>query len=496
MSVLLTEFNDIYFRDIASILCKKSTSISHIVTSFPELYKGKTEFSKTKIILEHQFQYNDFISNLNTNSKESLSKDLILDNQELENLYLTISDRLCFYPKSVVSRKQRYYDLLLFWSTFLKKNKITTIIFPRVPHLGYGNILYYLAKKQGIRVYIFRETLLNEVSLITSDYNNYAQIPKKYLQNLSLEKLKEKLGTNYYDLIFNQSELMKINTSDNSAVMRQNTSSALINIFDLKTLKSLLTLVHNPFSRVYGTPFYMEKPINWLGYYLMLFLYYFKNSALFSHYRLLSQPIDFNSKFIYFPLHYQPERTSLPEGGVFENQLLIVDILSKSIPSNWFVYVKEHPYQFLRSDIRKMNFRSKEFYERIAQYKNVKVVPISTPSEKLIHYCQTSVTVTGSTGWETLLTGKPCITFSSSAWYSPCNSSFVVNTQTELKKALAQIKSKTKNDVLKDIIKFFLYYKNKFIPTASSYETAIQSQKSYDFLVEVAATAFLNKIKA
>lgn len=494
MGILLTEFNDTYFRDIASKLLASNVPITHIVTSFLDLY-DKPEFSQLNIMDEQQFQYADMISKLNNKNMRSLSATIISESKELENLYLTITDRLCFYPKTVFARKRRYYDLLLYWTNFFEVNQISTIIFPRVPHLGYGNIIYFLAKKKGIQTLILRETLLSDQILITEEYEHLTKVPPSFKAKNDIGELKDLVGETLLKGILKPSKLMTINLVDNAAVMKQNTSTILKNLFDKKTLKALFSLIHNPWDRVYGTPTYMERPVNWLGYYIMLARYYFKNQALLSLYSKISEPVDLQKKFVYFPLHYQPERTSLPEGGVFENQLLILDILAKSIPNGWFIFVKEHPYQFLRSDIRKENFRDENFYHKIVSYPNVKAVPLSTRSEDLIQACQTSVTLTGSTGWETLLMGKPCVTFTSSAWYSPCQSCFVVSSASDFKDALKKLRFKNRKVVSEDVLRYLLFYKNKFVHTSGSVETARMSGKPYQFLIEDCSKALQKKLK-
>ncbi|GIK83861.1 MAG: hypothetical protein BroJett025_04830 [Patescibacteria group bacterium] len=494
MSILLLEFNDNYYRDVVEALVKKDCPITHIVTTFPDLYRNKKEFSNIKIIDEKQFHFADKINGINKNNPKSLSKKTIYQNFELESLYLSITDRTCFYPKTVQFRKQQYYELLLFWKHFLEKEKIKRIIFPRVPHLGYGNIVLALAKQLNIKCIIVRETLLDDTALITNDYNNFKKIPSTYLSDNNFKELKMKLGERQFSQIFQQSILMKINIQDNKTATKQNNSSFFKAIIDIPTIKALFSLIHNPFERVYFSPTYMEKPTNWFGYYLMIFQYYFKNKALFNFYNKTAKQVQVNKKFVYFALHFQPERTSMPEGDIFENQLLAIDILSKSLPTGWLLYVKEHPNQFSRTDTRKMNFRTKEFYEKINQYKNIRLVSLDTSSQDLIKHSQCTVTLTGSSGWESLIMGKPVLTFSASAWYSPCNACYIVTSQNECKEALKMISNIKKTTVLEEVLRYLLYYKKKFINTATSPELAALSPQPRNLLIDTMANAIIKEI--
>ena len=53
-----------------------------------------------------------------------------------------------------------------------------------------------------------------------------------------------------------------------------------------------------------------------------------------------------DENFLLFALHFQPERSTMPEGGIFNDQILALKLLSQNIPDNFIIYVKEHPRQF------------------------------------------------------------------------------------------------------------------------------------------------------
>lgn len=494
MSILLTECNDIYFRDLAARLLAINAPVKYIATIFPELYSKNPVFKKATLLDERNYHLSDYIENINVGNPNALSKQDILENRDLESLYLSITDRLTFYPKNVNDRKQRYYELLLYWKTFLKNNSIGTVIFPRVPHLGYGNIIYVLAKSMGIKVLIIRETIFDDSILITECYDDFQKVPKTYKSDLTIKELKKQIGNNF-DNIFNKpSQLMQINSSDNSVAMNSNKQSFMSSLFNMPTIKAALTMLHNPFERFVGTPIYMEPPTSWFGYYIMVFKYYLRYQATLSYYNSISELVDFKKKYIYMALHYQPERTSMPEGGVFENQRLMIDILAKSLPTGWYLYVKEHPFQFTRTDIRKMNFRDSHYYYKMKQYSNLKLVSFNVSSQDLIKHCVASVTITGSTGWETLLAKKPVITFAPSSWYSPCNSCYVVSSLEECKAAIKIIQIKSKAEVEKDVLKYWLYIRNKFIESDPSIELARVSKRPYDFLINNLADALIKRI--
>ena len=66
-------------------------------------------------------------------------------------------------------------------------------------------------------------------------------------------------------------------------------------------------------------------------------------------------------KIIYFPLHFQPERSTDPEASKYSDQFSSIEILSKFIPNEWEIWVKEHPRQIPLEypNIRRYHYRTK-----------------------------------------------------------------------------------------------------------------------------------------
>jgi hypothetical protein len=147
-----------------------------------------------------------------------------------------------------------------------------------------------------------------------------------------------------------------------------------------------------------------------------------KKDYLKYYYNKRTQPPDYKSSYIYFPLHYQPERTTSPEGDIFANQLILVDLLSKCIPKGWEIYVKENQTQFNPFRVGERS-RTVIFYDDIVSIPNVRLINLSTSSFELIDHSQAIVTITGTAGWESLLRGKPVLVFGH-AWYRDCHGVF------------------------------------------------------------------------
>ena len=59
--------------------------------------------------------------------------------------------------------------------------------------------------------------------------------------------------------------------------------------------------------------------------------------------------------YIYMPLHLEPEMALQNFSPEFNNQLEMIYWISKSLPSNYFIVVKEHPEMYGLRTIKYIN---------------------------------------------------------------------------------------------------------------------------------------------
>lgn len=125
--------------------------------------------------------------------------------------------------------------------------------------------------------------------------------------------------------------------------------------------------------------------------------YYFN----YKKYRDLYQKPDYSKKFVYYPLHFEPEASTLVCANKFEKQIVFIDGLAKSLPADTLLYVKEH-YVFLGN-------RNPSFYESMKNYPNVVLIDPFESSRTLIENSVAVATLTGTAGYEAMLLRKPVI---------------------------------------------------------------------------------------
>lgn len=119
--------------------------------------------------------------------------------------------------------------------------------------------------------------------------------------------------------------------------------------------------------------------------------------------------VDFDKKFVYFPLHLQPEMTTSALGGKFCDQILAIERLRQMLPDDYVIYVKENPKQ-------SYYMRDVLFYERLRLLDNVYLVSRRVNTYDLIRKSLFVATITGTAGWEAISGGK-CVLIFGLAWY-------------------------------------------------------------------------------
>ena len=156
----------------------------------------------------------------------------------------------------------------------------------------------------------------------------------------------------------------------------------------------------------------------WIKKFLLQASYLIRDNLKKEYERFQSLP-NFSKKFIYAPLQVQPECSNSPQGGVFADQILMLETLAAALPDDWLIYVKEHPIQWPRIGLEFSSYKYRGYYQKISEIKNVKIVPLETDSYKLNKESQAVATITGASGWEAMLWSKPAIIFGY-PWYIDC----------------------------------------------------------------------------
>lgn len=489
-NILFINFNDDFLiKFVHKVLKNKFINTQAIFTDKKKVSDELLESVNYKDIYDF-YEFKKIIE-LNNNSEYVLSKDDVEYFYFLESEFLAESDRMSYLPISVKKRKLIYYEILQYWMNYFITNKIDIVVFNGVPHMGWDLACYEVARKFNIKTCYLELTVIEDQVIWHEDYKSFKDNQLEE-STLSIKEIKDSIGQENLAKYNVESELLKRGKKLNIKRIKNsffNFSKFKESIFSFYIIVKKIkdnTLLND-------SSFFYNKPTT---------IQYFFNSMqnkiylkrLNFQYEKLSKNIDLNKKFIFFAMHYQPERTTSPQGECFQEQILAIKIISASLPDGWKLYVKEHPTQMInRKVFKNKNFRDSYDYKIIRKIKNVELVPLDIESSELIKKAQFVSTINGSIGWETLSQHhKPVVVFGN-IWYAKCRSCFSISSKEDFRNALAVIDKHTKEKVEKNVLNLLNYYSNEFCISSNGDFYAKYSPLSKDKLIENLADKFIEK---
>ena len=143
------------------------------------------------------------------------------------------------------------------------------------------------------------------------------------------------------------------------------------------------------------------------------------NLARLQEYRHFSTDCTQDGDGVSFFLHYQFERTTLPEGRAFAEQSVAIYHLRSLLPPSIKLWIKEHPVmvgRHVRPTLRPLGF-----YRALAALPNTSIVDDSVDTFDLIDRSSLVSTVTGTVGFQALCRNRPVLAYGAADYSGhPC----------------------------------------------------------------------------
>ncbi len=334
---------------------------------------------------------------------------------------------LYFPPLESFNERQRlYYSALRLLNGILVKNEIDFYVQYGLPHQLFDFVLYCLCKINAIPTVLTMRTPVVGTVYYFYDLRNHMPSAEK-VKNARIGDLSKLFRDNY--LLYTK----KSNDGVWPYYMSRGTSKEKIDFFQ-RRLKHYLK--KGSYLNNMKTVLYLEKEKRKKESYIA------QNSV---------NP-NYDEKYIYFALHYQPEATTSPSAGVFVNQQLAIQMLSYYVPDDVYIYVKEHPNQRLRGE------RYRSFFEEIKELRNVKIMPTSFSSNEIENHAVAIATCTGTVAYEAMFKNKPSILFGYYV-YNYLPGAFTVRNNDDCQKAVDKILAGV-NISDQDILNYILTLQN------------------------------------
>ncbi len=276
----------------------------------------------------------------------------------------------------------------------------THALFYNVPHLGYDTVLYQVAKAMGLKTIVLCQTIFPSLYFSVDKIEDLGDFEAAGSDAAPMEIEKGSKPHLFYmdDRWQKESTRGKLNRKAVgnfiTYMLRKDPAKLLNPAYIVRTLKRMKAIYgalpdwRDPFAK-----FFHESE-----------LAYFEHLAQYEN-----QDIDLSGKFIYVPLHNQPEMSTSALGGPWRDQVLMIEALARHLPDGWEILVKENPRQGAYA-------RGPLFWHRLNRIKGVKFVPSDLSTHELSDRAQFVATVTGTAAWEAIRKGRPAVVFGN-AWY-------------------------------------------------------------------------------
>ena len=368
-------------------------------------------------------------------TRSYINIDFLKSNASYELQTIKMMDRMDLdrYSFNFMERQRDFRNYLKYWTACINYLKPDLVVSGNIPHTVFDYILYLLCKFNKIKFVAFCwSTFLGRVIPITDISSIGDILDKEYIRILKSGSGIELLKQNQPDEIIESYEKVKLDYASavpdymKEQLIEHKKSSSL-----LRLAKKFILDVYRFNDRYFGEDGFLKKgmPIifkqqsksiansnmtilNYSIYKLKANAY--KNKLKKYYNSLVSEP-NFNVPYVIVNLHYQPEMSTSPAGDIFVDQLLCIEVLAKYVPDDYLIYVKEHPSQFYAQTDGHAG-RILEFYDDLIAYPKVRFMPMAMDPFQLIKNSRAVATVTGTSGWEAMVLGKPVINFGLS-WY-------------------------------------------------------------------------------
>lgn len=360
----------------------------------------------------------------------ALDRDLVFSMAFYETVFLKMMDRFDYDGSFTYQKRLFYYhSQVMYWKGVLDYFSPDVVVFRVAPHMGHDYVLHALCRVLGIKTLMFERTAIPGLVYPVESFEQGSDTLKRRIkQKKSGKAVLSREAAQHLECL----------AKAYKNAMPLHTKYKLENIKDGGALPGYASATLTTAKAIARDSLREQKPgLMRKNFYANLGV--FTKKRLLAHYNSLAKKVDFSKPYIFVALQCEPERQTCPCGGVYGNQYLMVDALSKAVPDGWRIYVKEHVSQFKSYQLAERS-RSPEFYDYINSMPNVSLVPLWVTSFDLIDNAMASATVSGTVGWESVVRGKPAFLFGH-AWFADCDGVFKTRTTSEIAHAIKKVKA-------------------------------------------------------
>jgi len=263
-----------------------------------------------------------------------------------------------------------------------------------------GLLLYHIAKKRGIKIFVVLSTCVPNRWVLSDTYDTFSYVDRLFLHDATRirnDRYWDKAGRFIQQFRREPTPFLPTDTPNIRPVTRKKQLRFLIPKNAAHIIISFLKNVRRHYERIDRFDYDNIGPWNYL-----------KDATNRKIRNVLGNedlydPFDPSEPFAFFPLHYEPEVALLLQAPYFTDQIHLIKQIARSLPVQYKLVVKEHPIM--------AEYRPRSYYKKMKKIHNVKLVSPALSSFDIIPAAKLVTTITGSVGYEAALFRKPVISF-------------------------------------------------------------------------------------
>lgn len=395
---------------------------------------------------------------------ETLSEERLRYISRHEAIFYEMMNRWCVAPDRITYEDRRHYFLKIckIWYNILLKLDADLVVCPTSPHRLYDYAAYFVARHLGVK-FLFLDDIFDlwigedgqrkYVSFVADNLEDRTVRLKEEFQNQPTTEPSEggrrhlELSRRDYKEAMPSYYLSKVVAESRPKPLWRRTYDKLP--LEVKGRAHLIRNAINGQGKKIGKLSFPasdksdnESPV--LGRYSQALKRHSKTVRAVKRaeewYQRSVEVPDYSKPYVYLAPHFQPERTTTPDAGLYQHTELIVETLAAALPAGWRIYYKEHPSNF-RRPIRLDNVRNVAYYETLRHLApQIVFVDVATDPFLLIDNAKAVATARGTSGWQAITRDKPALVFGD-AWYSHCPGAFRIASIEELRTVFRRLPS-------------------------------------------------------
>ena len=432
-----------------------SNSLKKITSKNPNLYalhcaslKDKKILKKTFYFIKNIYCFEEFYlenyKKIDINEFEMIEKSLGLTLDELDRSFQSYAK---YYVHPILSSKKRIEmskkRAILnykFYSMIFDVFKPNIIIHEHSGGTG-SKILWNLCEKFNCAYYFFKG-LYFEKKFVFLDHKDFSY-------PFFDEKILKKYSKTEVEVFKNETlSVNKIAPYEKQAKLFQKVllKKKFVNFFNKAKIYYSSTAEENYFYNRF--PPILDNII----------FYSYTKLRKFFFINFIEEKVSLNNKYVGVFLQVEPELSTYSLNNKKISFIDLISTLSKLLPDDYKIYVKEHPSQSINS-----RFRSLKFFKELKKIDNVKICPLNLDSIDFIKKSQFIATGGGTAVFECIMYNIPCLVFGKHFYFN-FKSVFSIEEAKDISRAINKIKLyKATEKIEYDNLNFALNIRNSML---------------------------------